>query len=255
MDTVVTEVVSWLMEAGEQIKVSLNSTINVSEKSNRKDLVTNIDKETQDFLIKKVKQFDPEAKVLAEEDGLDHADISKGRFYIIDPIDGTLNFVLERANFCIMLAIYEDGEGKYGFIYDVMRDELYWGNKELGVYCNDKQLPQPDNISLEEGLVGLNAYMYANNVHHAYDIGELSMGMRCSGCAGLEMIAIVKGQHNAYISNLSPWDYAAGNVLLDALDFRYSNEKGEPLQFDGREIFFGGTKQTYKQMMAIIQEK
>lgn len=252
METIVKEITGWIAEAGEKIRRALDSEIEISEKTSRKDLVTNIDKEIQQFIIEKIKVFDPDAKILAEEDGYNQEDISDGRVFIIDPIDGTLNFVLEKANFCIMLAVFEEGIGKLGFIYDVMENQLYWGGSELGVFCNEKKLLQPANLSLEESLVGMNAFMYGNNQHHAYDIGEKSMGIRCSGCAGLEMIAMLKGQHNAYISRLCPWDYAPGCVLLDAFGFRYSSHEGRALRFDGREYFFAGTPKTYEEMMGVL---
>ena len=71
---------------------------------------------------------------MAEEEGYNQLADLDGRVFIIDPIDGTLNFVIEGENFCIMLAVYESGVGKLGFIYDVMRNELFWGGKGIGVY-------------------------------------------------------------------------------------------------------------------------
>lgn len=250
----VEEIISWIKEAGERIKASLETDIHVDEKSNRTDLVTNIDKETQQFLIEKIRENDPNANILAEEEGFSEQAVDKGRVYIIDPIDGTLNFVLEQENFCVMLAIFEEGIGQYGFIYDVMRNELYWGSKN-GVYCNNEKIAAPENIPLEAGLIGMNAYMYAHDRFSALEIGEQSMGIRISGCAGLEMIAMLKGNHHAYISNLSPWDYAAGIVLLEAFGFQYSTPAGQPLKFSGREPIFIGNKQTYQQMLAINEGK
>ncbi len=82
---------------------------------------------------------------MAEEEGCNQLSDLDGRVFIIDPIDGTLNFVIEGENFCIMLAVYESGVGKLGFIYDVMRNELFWGGKGIGVYkmmshCLDQQI-------------------------------------------------------------------------------------------------------------------
>ena len=92
-----------------------------------KDLVTELDKATQDFLIEKIQAFDPEAKILGEENGLDRLSDFSGRVFIIDPIDGTMNFVLEKENFCIMIAVYEEGQGRFGFVYNVMKNEFLLG--------------------------------------------------------------------------------------------------------------------------------
>lgn len=246
------EIKLWILEAGDNIRRSLSEEIIVSEKAGRTDLVTNIDKATQDFLAEKIVAFDPNAKILGEENGQNHTSIKEGRVFVIDPIDGTLNFVLEKEEFCIMLAVYEEGIGKLGFIYDVMRDELYYGGKGLGVFRNDQKLSQPDNLALKDGLIGMNAYLFSRNRHQARTIGEESMGIRVVGCAGLEMIAILKGTHNGYMSNLSPWDYAPGIILLEEFGFKFSAVNGLPLSFKEREIFIGGTPKTHERMLDLI---
>lgn len=71
---------------------------------------------------------------MGEENGQDQTPIDKGRVFVIDPIDGTLNFVMQQENFCIMIAVYEEGVGQLGFIYDVMRDELLgWPKSRQGL--------------------------------------------------------------------------------------------------------------------------
>lgn len=248
-DKMITEIKGWLAEAAIFIRDSLNKTMTVVEKSGRTDLVTNIDEETQAFLIRKIHSHYPNDKVLAEEKGYNTIDSLEGRVWIIDPIDGTMNFVMEQENFCIMLGLFENGVGQLGFIYDVMKNELYWGGLKRGVYLNENKLNRPLLGKLSEGLLGINAYMYGENTHLARVIGNKSMGVRISGCAGLEMIAMLKGNHNGYLSNLSPWDYAAGIVLLAEFGFKYSNIKGTPLAFDGREYFLAGSPETYADIL------
>ncbi|MGX7150609.1 inositol monophosphatase family protein [Enterococcus ureasiticus] len=245
------EIKEWLAEAAGYIRVSLTNQLTVSQKSGRTDLVTNIDEEIQSFFIKKINQHYPNDRILAEEKGFNTIDSFAGRVWIIDPIDGTMNFVMEQENFCIMIAVYEEGVGQLGFIYDVMKEELYWGGKNYGVFLNERKLPQPKDVTLSEGLIGMNAYMYRKNIYSAGEIGHASMGIRVSGCAGVELIAMLKGNHIGYISNLSPWDYAAGLVLINEFGFKYSNIEGKPLAFDKREYFLAATPAAYTQ----IQEK
>ena len=245
----VSQIKEWLNEAAGYIQVSLTNKLTVSQKSNRTDLVTNIDEETQAFFIKKINQHYPNDRILAEEKGFDTIDSLKGRVWIIDPIDGTMNFVMEQENFCIMIAIYEDGIGQLGFIYDVMKDELYWGGKNQGVFLNEQRLTPPKDVGLSEGLLGMNAYMYGKNIYAAGEIGHASMGIRVSGCAGVELIAMLKGSHIGYISNLSPWDYAAGLVLLNEFGYQYSNIEGKPLAFANREYFLAATPTAYTQIL------
>lgn len=245
----VSQIKEWLNEAAGYIQVSLTNKLTVSQKSNRTDLVTNIDEETQAFFINKINQHYPNDRILAEEKGFDTIDSLKGRVWIIDPIDGTMNFVMEQENFCIMIAVYEEGIGQLGFIYDVMKDELYWGGKNQGVFLNEQRLIPPKDVALSEGLLGMNAYMYGKNIYAAGEIGHASMGIRVSGCAGIELIAMLKGSHIGYISNLSPWDYAAGLVLLDEFGYQYSNIEGKPLLFAKREYFLAATPTAYTQIL------
>ncbi|MDA3973636.1 inositol monophosphatase family protein [Enterococcus thailandicus] len=253
MEPIIHEIKSWLLEAGEQIKASEKQQLTIFEKTNRKDLVTNMDRIVQQFLVQKIAAFDPDARILAEEDGYNELTDLTGRVFIIDPIDGTLNFVMEGENFCIMLAMYENGVGQLGFIYDVMQEELYWGGRGIGVYQNDLQLSQPVNKTLEAGLLGMNGYLFAHNKYNIRTIGEKSMGVRITGCAGLEMIAMLKGNHIGYLSNLSPWDYAAGCVLLTEFGFFYSNMNGEQLAFHGRELFVAATPKAFQQIHSFLE--
>lgn len=237
MEKLALEVLGWLQEAKEDIVRHLKDPLVVDTKSSFNDLVTNMDKKTQDFLVGKILDKFPEDKILAEENGMNELASLKGRVWIIDPIDGTLNFVLQQKNFCIMLGLFVDGKSELGFIYNVMADELYWGGKSLGIYCNQDKLEKPKDKKINEGLLGMNAYLYGNNIQHAHDIGNLSMGVRMTGCAGLEMISILKGEQVGYLSNLQPWDYAPGCALLDAFDIPYGTMEGKKLSFSGREPF------------------
>ena len=144
MQIMINEIRRWMKEAGEIIKTALQEDrLTVDTKSSRKDLVTNLDRQTQDYLIEQVRTFDPEAKILGEENGKDQMENLAGRVFIIDPIDGTMNFVLEHENFCIMMAVYEDGKGVLGFVYDVMKGDFLWGGKDIGVYLNEERVPKP----------------------------------------------------------------------------------------------------------------
>lgn len=249
------EIISWIYEAAEGIKAGLGGALRVDKKSGRTDLVTNVDKETQNFIVSKIKVFDPEAKILGEENGQDETPIDQGRVFVIDPIDGTLNFVMQQENFCIMIAVYEEGIGQLGFIYDVMRDDLFWGGPKVGkVYRNKEEISTPENKGLSEGLIGMNAAIYRKNLYHAQEIGKTSMGIRVLGCAGLDFIAILKGTQIGYISSLSPWDYAAGGIMMEQLGMSFCGANQAPLSFRGREFFIGATQAAMAEIQAFDKE-
>ncbi|EOH82802.1 MULTISPECIES: inositol monophosphatase family protein [Enterococcus] len=246
------EIIGWIYEAAEKVKSGLGDALKVDQKNGRTDLVTNVDKEVQDFIVKKIHDYDPKALILGEENGQDDTPIDKGRVFVIDPIDGTLNFVMQQENFCIMIAVYEEGVGQLGFIYDVMRDELLWGGPKVGkVYNNKEELSAPENKSLSEGLIGMNAALYRKDLFHAQEIGQTSMGIRVLGCAGLDFVAILKGTQIGYVSMLSPWDYAAGTIMMEQLGMTVIGENQQPLSFKGREFFIGATQAAMAEIQAI----
>ena len=98
-----------IKEAGAFIKESLSKTITVEEKTAFDDLVTIIDKQTQDLLVARIKSAFPSDNIFAEENGLVH-NIKDGNVWVLDPIDGTVNFIVQQDNFCVMIAYYEEGK-------------------------------------------------------------------------------------------------------------------------------------------------
>ena len=112
----------WIKEAGENIRASFPKTLNVTTKSDPNDLVTDIDKETEQYFIKKIKSTFVDHRIFGEEGYGDEIKDLSGVVWIIDPIDGTMNFVHQQRNFAISIGIYIDGEGMIGMIYDVVQD-------------------------------------------------------------------------------------------------------------------------------------
>ncbi|MFC4651769.1 inositol monophosphatase family protein [Lactococcus nasutitermitis] len=226
----------WIHEAGEFLKAHMNEPLEISEKTRFDDLVTNFDLTVQKQLVAQISKHFPADKILAEED----EDGQKVRFskeiahlWLIDPIDGTTNFIAQRDNFAIMLAYYEHGKGKFGLIFDVMNDNLYWCDDE-NAYRNETQLNVP-NIDLQHSLLGVNAYMYRTNKAGLLDLSQHSLGVRVTGSAGISYTQILDGKLIAYFSNLQPWDYAAGTIISEKLGYVTRNLSGTQPSFDGRE--------------------
>ena len=92
----------------------------------RLQTVTRLDKEVQELLVERIKSSYPEDLICAEE-GCLRAAVGQGSVWVIDPIDGTNNFVAQQEDFAVMLAYFEDGVGKFGIIYDVMKGDCYHG--------------------------------------------------------------------------------------------------------------------------------
>ena len=240
-----------IKEAGAFIKESLSKTITVEEKTAFDDLVTNIDKQTQDLLVARIKSAFPSDNIFAEENGLVH-NIKDGNVWVLDPIDGTVNFIVQQDNFCVMIAYYEEGQGKFGLIYNVMADQLFYGGGQFDVYCNDKLLPAYKSRPLDRCLVASNGAMYAKNFHGLKDLIDKTLGVRVYGGAGLSMSKVLSGQILAYFSVIYPWDYAAASIMGEKLGYHLETITGEPLDYSSRQAVMLVTKDRLEEIKDIM---
>ncbi|MCZ0717233.1 inositol monophosphatase family protein [Aerococcus kribbianus] len=224
-------IIDWVETAAQEIKTQMSNDLEVESKSNRKDLVTKLDKATETFFRKQINHYFPGEGILGEEGMGETVENLTGPVWIIDPIDGTANFVLQHNHFAIMIAFYEDGLGQIGVIYDVMADELFVGIKGQGVTWNGHTWQPPfTDKPLDQGLLAVNGSLLMANRWQVQELIDQAMGLRIYGSAGLEFLAVAKGELLAYISpNLKPWDIAAGAVICEELGIKLS-------QFDGSAI-------------------
>lgn len=224
---------SLIKEAGHKIRNSFLSDISIESKSDANDLVTNIDKEIEQFFISRINRDFPGHRIFGEEGFGDHIEDQNGVIWLLDPIDGTMNFVHQKRNFAISLGIYEDGVGKLGYIYDVVNDDLYHGVQGGGAYYNDERLRPLGTTTIEESILAMNATWAVPNRHFDHS-GTLKLiqdvrGIRSYGSAALELAYLASGRIDAYISmRLSPWDIAGGMVIAREVGAIATNFRGEP---------------------------
>ena len=242
-DQIYDQAKEWVYEAGAKIRFSFNKTLDIETKSNANDLVTNMDKEIEQFFISKIREVYPEHKVMGEEGFGDTLGSLEGIVWMIDPIDGTMNFIHQQRNFAISLAVYENGVGKIGIIYDVVHDELYHAVRGKGAFINEQALVPLKTTTVRESIIGLNATWVIEN--HRIDhnlmipLVKAARGTRSYGSAALELAFVATGRVDAYLSmRLSPWDVAAGAVLIEELGGIVTNLRGEKLNFLAQDSLF-----------------
>ncbi|MGT2771255.1 inositol monophosphatase family protein [Streptococcus marimammalium] len=228
-----------ILEAGQFIKSKMNQKLKIEMKDCFNDLVTNIDKDVQELIITQIKKKYPFDFILAEENNVRH-EWNKGNVWIIDPIDGTVNFIAQKTDFVVMIAYFEEGVGKFGLIYDVMNDILFSGGGDFPVYCNEKPLPIYQPKELHQMLIISNAKMFAENDHGIANLVTHSLGCRNYGSAGISMSRVLNGQAWAYFSYIYPWDYAAASIMGEKLGYQLLTLSGEKPNFKTRQkmMFF-----------------
>ncbi|MDN7144497.1 inositol monophosphatase family protein [Liquorilactobacillus mali] len=244
----------WMHDARIKMLAALDEGLDVWTKSGRNDLVTNIDKEIEKFYIKNIRLLYPNANIIGEE-SFTKADLNvDGLTWFVDPIDGTMNFVKQHSHFASMIAVYENGKGIRGYIYDVIEDKLYWGGPDIGVFCNDVKMKKPSNESLRNGLIGIGAPYLIHNFCNLQDVALASSGTRMYGSAGIQIIHVIEGKCVGYVSYLRPWDFAAGKILAEVLGLSVKMIDGAPLNMLISSDVLVATKNAQKDIAKLIKK-
>ncbi|HZG70875.1 MAG TPA: inositol monophosphatase family protein [Chondromyces sp.] len=249
-----TYVRKWIREAGQNIRNSFSSSLSIQTKSNPNDLVTNMDKETEQYFIKNIRHHFPDHHIMGEEGFGDELTVLDGTVWIIDPIDGTMNFIHQQRNFAISIGIYEQGEGKLGYIYDVVHDELYFAERGKGAYMDDIPLPKLTERKLNESILALNATWLIRNKYFKMEpliqLAKDVRGNRSYGSAALEMAYVASGRLDGYLTmRLAPWDYAGGKIIIEEVGGVVTDLAGKPLDLLGVTSVFCGPPQLHQTIL------
>ncbi|KRM74086.1 inositol monophosphatase family protein [Secundilactobacillus collinoides] len=243
---------TWLKASRALVLQRMTTPLNVDEKTGRKDLVTNVDKENERLLVSKIRAFSPDSQVLGEEGFGDSVTDTTGWVWVVDPIDGTMNFVKQRDHFAMMIALYIDGRGVLGYIYDVMANVLYSGGPSLGVFKNDQPLTKPANLALRDGLVAISGPLITEQQMNMPEVVRQSAGLRAYGSAGIEFSHMLTGELITYVSYLKPWDFGAGKILAETLGLRVTRVDGTPLSMLSSDFVMVATEKAQQDILPII---
>ena len=249
-----TTVLGWLDTVHDNVLKRVSQRMQVETKQGHRDLVTNVDRETEQFYVDAIRRFDPHAKILGEEGFGDAVNSLDGRVWFVDPIDGTMNFVKQHAEFATMLAVYEDGKPVMAWIMDVVNHDIVHGGPEYGVYHNDEQLSTPTNTSLADGLVILSGARLLYEQYGFPEIAKQAIGYRVYGSAGISYLHVLTGRAVAYASVMKPWDYAAGTLLSEALGFKVGKIDDQPVNMLLSGAVLVATQQAYNDIMSIERD-
>ena len=176
--------------------------LQVSKKGPR-DFVTNSDVKAEKIIIEELKKARPNYSIISEENGVEkNKDISNS--WIIDPIDGTINFLHGIPHFAISIALKSDDEIICGLIFDPIKDEMFYAEKNNGAFFNNQRIRVSKKNNLDECLFAVGKFK-----------NEPDFTYRRSGCAALDIAYVASGRLDGYAqSNLNLWDIAAGIVLI-----------------------------------------
>ncbi|MBB5358911.1 myo-inositol-1(or 4)-monophosphatase [Rhodanobacter sp. ANJX3] len=202
--------------------------LNIVEKQ-QLDFVSEVDKLAEAEIIKELRRAYPDHSILAEESGA----TGKGPLqWVIDPLDGTHNYLRGIPHFSVSIALLERGVPIHAVVFDPLRDELYTASKGDGAYLNDRRMRVSKRESLGGAMIGTGfPFRQREHLTAQMDITRAMLGqaedIRRSGSAALDLAYVAAGRYDGYFEiGLKPWDLAAGVLLVHEAGGRYCDFAG-----------------------------
>ena len=206
-------------DCGGIIRGADRENIRIDAKSGPADFVTDYDKKVQDALQRGLADIIPDAHFIGEE-GSTRPFASEGKFFIVDPIDGTTNFIRNLHASAISVALAVNGEVELAVVYNPYLDELFTARRGHGAFCNGKPI-RVSSEPLENGIVIFGTSPYNEEVSVksfklAYEYHRRALDVRRTGSAAIDLCNIAAGRAELFFELiLSPWDYAAGALIVE----------------------------------------
>jgi myo-inositol-1(or 4)-monophosphatase len=221
------------------------------------DFVTDVDHAAEQIIIETLLAAYPGHGILAEESGQEHGAKDSEFVWIIDPLDGTTNFIHGLPVYCVSIALAVKGKVEQAVIYDPSRNDLFTATKGRGAYMNDRRLRVSKRIKLQECLISTGFPFRPSDDFNNYlrmmgDVMQRTAGLRRPGAAALDLAYVAAGFTDGFFeTGLQPWDVAAGSLLVTEAGGLVGNFTGEPNFLDQHECLAGNPR-VYGQLVTLL---
>lgn len=210
------------------------------EQKHSHDYVSYVDKESERRIIERLHGLLPEAGFVAEEGG--GTKTSEKYWWVVDPLDGTTNFIHDNAPYCVSIALRDESEILIGVVYECCRNELFWANKNSSAFMNGQVIKVSDVHTVDQSLVLLGLpYNTVGYMDFLTDMIRKLYGKTCSlrvlGSAASELCYVACGRYESFVEGfICPWDVAAGALILKQAGGMVTDFSGGEEWGTGREV-------------------
>ncbi len=240
--------------AGSYQRYRFATSLNIVHKGD-KDLVTEVDKESERLIVEHLRSHFPEHNIVAEEGHYPQSDSAYR--WIIDPVDGTTNYAHGFPWFCVSIGLQHAGEMVAAVIYNPIHDELFTATKGGGTFLNGRRMAVSANVPLKSSLLGT-GFPYdcatdpANNFASFIAFQKAARGIRRAGAAALDLAYVAAGRLDGFWElKLKPWDVAAGTLLVLEAGGRVTTFDGSAYDvFNNRIVASNGL--IHEEMIAML---
>lgn len=252
------KIIKIVNKAGE-IYRSADDDLGIEDKGSAVNLVTKYDKRIQDFLFEALRKLIPDCQFLGEE-GDGNKELTDGYCFIIDPIDGTTNFIKGFQHSAISVGLAKDREMIIGVVLDPDLNNMFFAEKGKGAFLNGKPIHVSD-CGIDKSLVLFGTCPYEHELaHRTFALTEKvfykAIEVRRGGSAALDICYVASGKADLYYEFiLRPWDWAGASLILsEAGGKAYTFEK-EPLDADKITSFVCGNDNSLRDFYEILQSE
>jgi myo-inositol-1(or 4)-monophosphatase len=230
--------------------------LRVSTKSPN-DFVTEVDQKAEEIIIETLLAAYPGHGILAEESGRTHGAPNSEYVWIIDPLDGTTNFIHGLPFYAVSIALAFRDQVQQAVVYDPTRNDLFYASKGRGAYLNDKRLRVSKRTRLGDSLIGTGFPFRRGDNFQRYmkmfeEVSQKCAGLRRPGAAALDLCYVAAGYYDAFFeTGLNPWDIAAASLMITEAGGLIGNFTGESDYMYQREVLAGNPK-IYGQLVGIL---
>ena len=221
------------------------------------DFVSEIDQMAEQAIIETLLTAYPGHGILAEESGREHGAKHSEFTWIIDPLDGTTNFLHGFPVYCVSIALAFRGKVEQAVVYDPTRNDLFYASRGRGAFLNDKRLRVSKRTRLADSLIGTGfPFRKGDNFQRYLKMLETIMaacaGVRRPGAAALDLCYVAAGWYDGFFeTGLNPWDIAAGSLIITEAGGLVGNFTGDADFLYQREVVAGNPK-VYGQLVALL---
>jgi myo-inositol-1(or 4)-monophosphatase len=230
--------------------------LTVTAKSHN-DFVTEVDRAAEEAIIATILEAYPGHGILAEESGRAQGAKHSDYVWIIDPLDGTTNFIHGFPVYAVSIALTFRGQVQQAVVYDPTRNDLFYASKGKGAFLNDRRIRVSKRTRMLEALIGTGFPFRKGDNFQRYmrmfeDVMVQCAGLRRPGAASLDLCYVAAGYYDGFFeTGLSPWDVAAGALIITEAGGLVGNFTGEPDYLYQREIV-AGTPRIYGQLVKTL---
>lgn len=243
-------------KAGKIILSATEIEAGTEIKSSHRDLVTKYDKLVETTVKKELLALLPEAAFLGEEEAAPENLMDSEWLFVVDPIDGTTNFVQGFHNSCISIGLMHFSQVEYGVVYDPYNDEMFSAKRGEGAFLNGRRLSLSDRDLTHSLAIFGSAIFYQEITQLSLDIfGKVflrAQDVRRFGAAALDLCYIAAGRAGVFFEcRICPWDYCAGSLIAQEAGAVVTALSGKPLDLYHKCSVLAGVPTAYNEVLAL----